>query len=125
MENSQQHPVRFASLFICHISFYISKFFIPLQRLHASFMRSTAVFAGLIQPHFTCHTAAAGSPLPPRLCRPDEKFIVSCFNFLYFYFLHRQCEKSVYFFSSSFAFTLKTANEASLRPGNGSFVEDE
>lgn len=41
-------------------------------------MGSSAVFAGLIQPHFTCHTAAAGSPVSPRLCRPDEKFIVCC-----------------------------------------------
>lgn len=39
---------------------YISKFFIPLQWLHASFMGSSAVFAaGQIQTHFTRHAAAA------------------------------------------------------------------
>lgn len=38
---------------------YISKFFIPLQWLHASFMRSSVVFAGQIQTHFTRQAAAA------------------------------------------------------------------
>lgn len=40
---------------------YISKFFIPLQWLHASFMGSSAVFAGQIQTHFTRYAAAAAA----------------------------------------------------------------
>ena len=40
---------------------YITKFFIPLQWPHASFMGSSAVFAGQIQTHFTRHAAATAA----------------------------------------------------------------
>lgn len=65
---------------------YISKFFIPLQWLHASFMGSSAVFGGPIQAHFTCHTAAASLPISPWVCRLDEKFIVRCHLIFFFSF---------------------------------------
>lgn len=64
---------------------YISKFFIPpLQWLHASFMGSSAVFAGQIQTHFTRH-AAAPAPLLHLGCVERMKNLWSgVVNFFFF-----------------------------------------
>lgn len=100
---------------------YISKFFIPLQWPHASFMDSSAVFAGQIPTHFTCHAAARLFHLG---CVGWMKNLLSSvvkFSFLTPpSFRHCQCQES-----SGLCWTLKIAREASLWPGKGCFVEGE
>lgn len=63
---------------------YISKFFIPLQWSHASFMGSSAVFAGPIQTHLT-HQAAAGTQLLHLGCVESMKNVLS--GVILFFFL--------------------------------------
>lgn len=80
---------------------YISKFFIPLQWLHASFMGSSAVFAGQIQTHFTRHAAAAAARLFHLGCVGWMQNLLSgVVNFFFFFLLtppslwRCQCEES-------------------------------
>lgn len=72
LENSQRHPVRFASWFICHISFIsLNSSYLFGGPMHLSWLSQRCLQARSRQ-HSTCGAAA----LSPRLCRLHEKLIV-------------------------------------------------
>lgn len=74
LENSQWHPVRFASWFICHISFIsLNSLYLSGGSMHLSWLPQRCLQARSRQ-HSTCGAAA----LSPRLCRLHEKLIVWC-----------------------------------------------
>lgn len=138
LENSQWHPVRFASWFICHISFislnslYLSSgsmhlSWAPQQCLQARSKHILHVTLQLQLAYFTlgvwaewkiyCLVSLIFSPLtPPSFWRcqcqesPPHRLLFSTFSLPP---------------SSGLCWTLKIAREASLWPGKGCFVEDE
>lgn len=135
LENSQWHPVRFASWFICHISFIsLNSLYLSSGPMHLSCAPQQCL-QGQIQTHFTRHAAA-------RLFHLGcvgwmKNLLSSVVNFFLLTppsFCRCQCQESPphrllfpYFLSpsSGLCWTLKIAKEASLWPGKGCFVEDE